>query len=512
MTHLNNSAAVKESGMPQPQPRTLLQHLLETTPGLNCTTWARFQVLWGRMASEAAQGLGLPKLAHVRVSRSSYQRWLSGAHVTKGDTAVILEWYFGKSAAELARPVPRREIVRPSPLDPSTLTAATRALDYTWNTSRYVPGEPNTGVIGTWELAGGRHFDGTAIGLQLYEAAPDGDQVALKEADLPHLQSFVRSSRRGVVLASLGAAGGTGLYLLDAAHARRQLTTGQVPRIPAAYQLDDLTFSLARALYVLDDGMLVDDLPLTDRAEELGYYVKTGDSAPPRSDMPELSPVGAAWLGSTLCAQYITRRLDELPAVPVFWTREATGDECAPWLLFRHKHAYLQALASRFAGATSPLGRAFCVPEQAVDSTEPSERILLFLTVAMMEMHRITVWITSDPAYAQTEGFVLAQDRAILANWVREDSVWRVATTSAVEDVAPYREAIAHAQAHSIVDGPTPAARLQALAEYLELEWTWLVARCRALGESGITGMLRPRSRHLTLTALDQTLRFLGAL
>lgn len=512
MTGPKISAAGNESGMKRPQPRTLLQHLLETTPGLNCTTWARFQVLWGRMASEAAQGLGLPKLANVRVSRSSYLRWLSGAHVTKGDTAMILEWYFGKSAAELARPVPRREIVRPTPLDPSTLTAATRALDYTWDTSRYVPGDPTTGVIGTWELSGGRHFDGTAIGLHLYEAAPDGDHVELKDADLPHLQSFVRSSRRGVILASLGAAGGTGLYLLDAAHARHKLASGQIPRIPAAYQLDDLTFALARALYVLDDGMLADDLPLSDRAEELGYYVKTGDSAPPRTDMPELSPVGAAWLGSSLCGQYITRRLDELPAVPVFWTREATGEECAPWLLFRHKHRYLQAVASRFAGAASPLGRAFCVPETAVHSTEPSERILLLLTVAMMEMHRITVWITSDPNYAQTEGFVLAQDRTILANWIREDSVWRVATTSAAEDVAPYQEAIAHAQSHSIVDGATPATRLQALAAYLELDWTWVVARCRELGESGITGMLRPRSRHLTLTALDQTLRFLGAL
>ncbi|MGZ2358479.1 transcriptional regulator, XRE family protein [Streptomyces sp. 372A] len=495
-----------------PHPHTLLQHLLETTPRLNGTTWPRFQVLWGRMATEAAQGLGLPKLAQVRVSRSTYIRWLSGAQVAKGDTAVVLEWYFGKSAAELARPIPRRAIVRPSPLSQSTLTAATRALDYTWDTSRYVPGEPNTGVIGTWELAGGRHFDGTTLGLQLYEATPDGDQVQLQEADLPHLESFVRSSRRRAILASLGAAGETGMYLLDAAHARQALTAGRVPRIPSAYQLDDLTFALARALYVLDDGMLADDLPLSDRADELGYYVKTGDSAPPKSDMPELSPAGAAWLGSTLCAQYITRRLDELPAVPVFWTREATGEECAPWLLFRHKHEYLQAVASRFAGAASPPGRAFCVPEQAVRSTESYERILLLLTVAMMEMHRIKVWITSDPAYAQTEGFVLAGDRAILANWIREDSVWRVATTSAAQNVAPYQKAIAHAQAHSIVDGPTPAARLQALAEYLELDWTWLVTRCRALGASGITGMLRARSRHLTLTALDQTLRFVGAL
>ncbi|MFE6977167.1 transcriptional regulator, XRE family protein [Streptomyces sp. NPDC057682] len=512
MTDLQTSVAVKESGMTHPPTRTLLQHLLETTPGLDCTTWARFQVLWARMADEAAQGLELPRLAQVRVSRSSYQRWLSGAHTTKGDTARILEWYFRRSAGELARPAPRREIVRPGILDPSTLTAATRALDYTWDASRYVPGEPSTGVIGTWEISGGRHFDGTAIGLQLYEAAPDGDHVTLRDADMQHLDSFVRSSRRGALLASLGAAGGTGLYLLDAAHARRQLTAGRAPRIPAAYQLDDLTFSLAQALYVLDDGMLADDLPLSDRAEELGYYVKSGDSAPPRSDMPELSPVGAAWLGSSLCAQYITRRLDELPAVPAFWTREATGAECAPWLVFRHKHEYLRAVASRFAGADSPLGRAFCVPEQAVHSTEPYERILLLLTVAMMEMYRIKVWITSDPAYSRTEGFVLAGNRAILANWVREDSVWRVATTSAAKDVVPYRAAIAHAQAHSVIDGPTPAARLRALAEYLELDWAWLTGRCRALGESGASGMLRPRSRHLTLKALDQTLLFLGAL
>lgn len=80
------------------------------------------------------------------------------------------------------------------------------------------------------------------------------------------------------------------------------------------------------------------------------------------SEMPDLSPIGAAWLGSSLCAQYIVHHLGDLHEVPAFWTREATGEEYAPWLLFRHKHDYLQNVADRFAGPGSALGRAFCVP------------------------------------------------------------------------------------------------------------------------------------------------------
>ncbi|MCQ1577153.1 transcriptional regulator, XRE family protein [Streptomyces parvus] len=497
--------------MTTPHTRTLLHHLLET-PEVNGASWPRFRVLWRHMAENAARDLQDRSLANVRVvSESTYRRWVAGTHIARGQTATILEWFFGKSVEALAQPVPVRELVRPRPLDRRTRAAA-RTLDYNWPTSRHVPGEPDVGVQGTWELAGGRNFDGTAIGVQLYEAEPRGDIVELDTADLPHLQSFVRSSRRGVVLASLGAAGGQGLYALDAALARQNLLLGQSPQVPLAYRLDDLTYAILWALHVLDDGLLADDHPLSDRADELRHYVKISNSAPPRTDMPDLSPIGAAWLGSSLCAQYIVRHLDELSDVPAFWTREATGEECAPWLLFRHKHDYLQAVAARFAGLASALGRAFCIPESAVRSTEPYERILLFLTVAMMEMHGIKVWISSAPEYAQTEGFVLAQNTAILANWVREESVWRVATTTARRDVAPYQEAIAHARAHSLVDGQTPADRLQALAAYLDLDWRWLITRCRALGEEGVCSMLRPRSRLLTLKALDQTLRFVGTI
>ncbi|MFI6689384.1 transcriptional regulator, XRE family protein [Streptomyces sp. NPDC050485] len=496
--------------MTQSQLRTLLHHLLDA-PELNCAAWPKFRVLWTYMAHEAARELQDPRLGKIRVSQATYKRWLAGTHVARGDMQVILEFYFGKSVEALRHLVPARTIVRPRPLDRRTRTAS-RTLDYTWPTSRHVPGDPDAGIFGTWELSGGRYFEGTAVGVQLYEAQPCGDVVELGAQDLPHLQAFVRSSRRGVLLASPGGAGGSGLYVMDAALARQNLIVGQDPRVPLAYQLDDLVYAIIWALHVMDDGLLADDNPLFDRAEQLRHYVRISNSAPPRSEMPDLSPIGAAWLGSSLCAQYIVRHLGDLPEVPAFWTREATGEECAPWLLFRHKHDYLQNVADRFAGPGSALGRAFCVPEPVVRSSESYERILLFLTIAMMEMYGVKVWLTAEQEYQEVEGFVLARNQAILANWVRGESVWRVATTSARREVAPYQEVIGHVRAHSLVDGPTPAARLAALADYLDLDWAWLTGRCRGLAEEGITSMLRPRSRLLTLQALDQTLRFIGRL
>ncbi|OFA44223.1 hypothetical protein Sfr7A_25675 [Streptomyces xinghaiensis] len=495
--------------MTQPRTRTLLYVLLDT-PKLNCVSWPRFQVLWSNMASNAADKLQVPRLAKVRVSQATYKRWLAGTHVARGDTRTILEFFFGKNVEALRQMVPVREVVLPRSVDRRTRIAA-QTLDYTWPTSRHLPGEPDAGIHATWELASGRHWDGTTIGVQFYEAEPCGDVVLVGAADLPHLRSFVRSSRRGLVLASLGAAGGAGLYVMDTALTRQSLAVGQEPRVPLAYQLDDFTYAIIWALHVLDDGLLADDQPLSDRADELQHYVKISTSTPPRSDMPDLSPVGVAWIGSSLCTRYIARHLDDLSEAPVFWTREATGEECAPWLFFRHKHDHLQAVARLFAGPASALGCFFCVPESAVRSSEPYERILLFLTVAMMEMHGIKVWMSSAPEYAQTKAVVLAHNRAILANWVREESIWRVATTSAPREVAPYREAITHARAHSIIDGQTPADRLHALASYLDLDWTWLTGRCRALSKEGLSRMLRPRSRLLTLKALDQTLLFLGA-
>ncbi|WP_331762283.1 transcriptional regulator, XRE family protein (plasmid) [Streptomyces sp. NBC_01527] len=497
--------------MTHPQTRTLLRALLEA-PELDCVTWPSFRVYWVSVAQQAAEALHEPRLAGVMIHTDTFKRWLAGTAVARGDARSILEFWFGKSVEQLRQPVPEREIVRGRDLNRRTYTAA-RALDYDWPTSQLVLGEPAAGIGGTWELTGGRLFDGTSIGVQVYEATPSEDAVAIGADDLSHLQTVVRSSRLGLVLTSLGAAGGSGLYVIDAAHSRLQLQHGdEQQRVPRAYQLDDLTYALIWSLHVLDDGLLADDSTLTERADELRHYVQLSASAPARSLMPGLSPAGAAWLGSSLCAQYIVRHLDGPPEAPAFWTREHTGEECAPWLYFRHKHDYLQTVSRRFSDVGKTVGRAFCVPEATVRSSERYERILLFLTVAMMEMNDIKIWLCAEPEYEQIEGFALSPGRAILASWVREDAVWRVGTTTARRDIASYREAIEHARTHNLVDGPTPAIRLRALAEYLDLDWTWLLVRCRALAEEGTANMLRPRSRLLTLQALDQTLHFIGTL
>lgn len=40
----------------------------------------------------------------------------------------------------------------------------------------------------------------------------------------------------------------------------------------------------------------------------------------------------------------------------------------------------------------------------------------------MMEMYGVTAWLTAEQEYQEVEGFVLARNQAILANWVRGES------------------------------------------------------------------------------------------
>ncbi|MET8824303.1 hypothetical protein ABZX40_07040 [Streptomyces sp. NPDC004610] len=326
------------------------------------------------MAADAARDLGQPAPAKIQVTENTYRRWLAGTHVARGGPRQILEHYFKehhfkKDVHAPRQIVPAREIVRPRPPDGRPRTLA-RQLDYSWPTSRHIPGDPDAEIPGTWDLAGGARWQGTSIGLHIYEAHPAEGTAAITRADLPHLDGFVRFSRRGVILAFLGAHGGSDLYALDSAHARRDLATGQDPRIPPAYRLDDLTCAFAWALHVLDDGLLADDGPLSEQAGDLPHYVELSsplhNPAPPLSGMPDLSPVGAARLGSSLCPRYITRHLGHRSETPAFWTGEASGEECAPWLLFAHQHAYLEDIAARFA---SPGGRTgSCFDNAAAES------------------------------------------------------------------------------------------------------------------------------------------------
>ena len=205
-------------------------------------------------------------------------------------------------------------------------------------------------------------------------------------------------------------------------------------------------------------------------------------------------------------------RLDDVSDAPAFWSREQSGEEAAAWLFFRHKHAYLAQIARRFAGPDR-LTRAFCIPEEAVKSSETYERVLLFLSLALMELSGITVRVCTEPEYGDVDGFVLIPgQRAITANWVRSEAVWNVDTTDQRATVAEYADAFAHANAHTILSGEDPGLRLRALAGYLELDWSWLLVRCRELGALGLAGMIRPRSRLLTTNQVDAALCFVAAL
>ena len=56
---------------------------------------------------------------------------------------------------------------------------------------------------------------------------------------------------------------------------------------------------------------------------------------------------GVASIRSIHTSSHILRNMERLPGIPVFRTREQTGGEACPWLLFDHKYPYLRATSGR---------------------------------------------------------------------------------------------------------------------------------------------------------------------
>lgn len=502
-------AADRSAGHPEQRPPTLLRVLLER---LNWAKFAVFDVQFSLAARRAAKEYGNSRVGNVSVSRITFKRWLAGTQSPQGDAATVLAYMLGVEVDLLLQRVPSREVV-PARLPHGSSLATARSMDALWSSSSLSPSEAAAGAGGLWYLDGMRIFDGTAVPAQLYEATSQDDVVSIAVEENPHLRAFVQPARRALLIASLGGSGGEGLYVLDSARARYQLDAdprGTLP-IPKPYRLDDLTFGIVWAMLNLEDSLLADDHILDSERRELESHLAMPRSAVARSAMPELSRVGAAWLGSYFCTLHIERHLGEVTEPPFFWTREQTGEEGAAWLFFRHKHEHLTRAAARRADPSVRPGHAFCIPEKSVKDSEPYERILLFLTIALMEMHGLSVWICAEEEYSQIDEFVLApDDRVIVANWLRSDGIWRVGITDQRSQVRTYTQAIDHARAHSVIDGPTSAHRLRALADYLSIDWPWLLRRCQELGAYGSSGMLRPRSRLLSMDQLDEVLRFVG--
>jgi hypothetical protein len=262
----------------------------------------------------------------------------------------------------------------------------------------------------------------------------------------------------------------------------------------------------------LDEGLQADDQELSAALGDLAPYEDLPSSAVSREAAADLGTTSQMWLGSDFCARHILRNLGGMAAEsPAFWTREQTGREACPWLLFEHKHAYLRATGGRFAEGS--LSRMFCIPHDAVTNSPLFERILLLLSVALMEATGIQVKVCNDPAYSEVEGFVLGgHDRAIIANWVRGEGIWHVDTARRASVLSDFREAAGYATAHSIIDAPSPGERLRALAGYLDVDWAWLQRRCRGLAHAGTAGLLRPRSRHISTAGVDTACSYVAKL
>jgi len=490
--------------------RTLLRAVLEQRG------WASWPVFEMQFAGAARRVAERTAAAPMSISQATFKRWLSGERDPRSLAGVVLEEMLGVETELLFRPAPRHDVVLPRPLGLDSRAAAL-ALDARWGNSLLFPTAPAAGVDGSWRMDGLGLFDGTSIAVQAYEGtALTGDLVGIGPDDYPHLRAFVRPLRPALVLATLRAPSGTGLFAVDAAHVRRHLTVDRpvdVLPIPTAYRLDDLTYALIWALTNLDEGLSADDAALRAGAADLDAQLTRPLTAVARAALPGISAVGALWLGSRHCARHTLRRLPAHPDGLAFWNRESRGEEAAAQLFFRHAPDVVRAALARLGDGVAPAGSAFCVPAAAVKDSPTFERLLLFLAIARTEAGGLPAWVCVEPEYSQVDAFLLAPgQRAVVGNWLRTPDVCQVDVTDRKAALRTYADAVEHARAHNVATGPTPAARLRSLADHLELDWSWVTRRARELSEYGLADMLRPRSRLLTLSQVDSVLAFLGKL
>ncbi|MFJ8469633.1 helix-turn-helix domain-containing protein [Streptomyces swartbergensis] len=372
---------------------------------------------------------------------------------------------------------------------------------------------PGFGVDWHALIPGGRSMLGSQISLQVHPARIEGSRLIVSIPDQRRAEEFLTRPHRSLLVGAVNADGVSRFYALDGRAARSKLArNGGVYEVaaPTAYELDDLTYGILWAVSNYDDALQADDQPLAETRSDLKAYERLSASAVSREAAPGLNTVAHMWLGSDFCARHILRALPGLPALPAFWTREQRGEEASAWLIFDHKYPYLRE-TTKALGSTST--RAFCVPEEVVRSSPRHERILLFLAVALMESLGIQAQFTADPAYEAVEGFVVAPDKeAVIANWVRGDGMWHVDVTARSSVVREFTIAARDVDADSLTAAPTAAGRLRALAQYLDLPWSWMIQRCSQLARYGSSGLIQSRSRLVSAAGIDAACAYVASL
>lgn len=387
-----------------------------------------------------------------------------------------------------------------------------------WPAVRLSRARPDCGIDWHVEFPGGRQLDGGAMAAVQVQPVTrtTGGSVLLPITGDTGLARATATVRRSMLVGVDDHDGIPRLFGAGLRRASRPLahgkTSGSAAAVPRAYELDDITYAIIWAVISLDDALLADDGALDQRRRQLRAYERFPRSAVGNDAAADLTSAARLWLGSDFCARHILRNLAWPTGVPVFWTREQRGEEACTWLLFRHKQEYLWRTSAQFAGATARLARGFCIPETAVALSPRWERVLLFLSVALMESLGIHTHVCTDPGYADVDGFVLLPaDQAIIATWVRSEGIWHTATTSSPPELREFGDVTGYAAAHSVTAATTPDRRLMALADYLGLEWPWLRSRCAGLGAHRCRGLISPSSRLLSLDGMDAALRYVGA-
>ncbi|MFD7159401.1 hypothetical protein ACFV9C_32715 [Kribbella sp. NPDC059898] len=280
--------------------------------------------------------------------------------------------------------------------------------------------------------------------------------------------------------------------------------TGPQP-ISSAMVLDDLTVGIIWAATNTDVALLADDAHLAMSQARLAHYERRHRSDVPLTEVPTLNPVGGQWLGSRFCARHITRNLDRLSGEPFFWTRESRGEEAASWLLWRHKFEYLRRTSRWYPG----MRRGFRISEADVADSPPYERVLLLLAIALMEAFGITVLLSPEPEHAAVEGFALGGD-AIVANWLGGSGLWYVDASAPASRRAVFRDVVGEVSEASLAAAPDGRLRMEAVADYLNVSWSWFRRRCAELATSGVDDLANPRSRLLSTRGLNTAIRYVA--
>lgn len=163
----------------------------------------------------------------------------------------------------LGRLMPLVEQQRSSQPQPATDQPATDQFGFAEAMRAAWPGTNiprGSGDIHSLALPGGRWMSGTTIPIRVHPASPaPADTNTIEITDTAQLAS---GPGRTLVIGAERTTATPRFYVLDVHNHppdQRHL------RIPAAYQLDDLTYAIIWATANLDDALLADDQTLTDR-------------------------------------------------------------------------------------------------------------------------------------------------------------------------------------------------------------------------------------------------------